>query len=141
MFYKILRRQIVSFGPGNWASRVVLFFSKTLQNWTRLKAFFNLFLAMRDFSIFFTKGSPSICLMICDRMEEKSQRAPFTVFGIVRNFKMNNFCLKMRFSEAQHAISEFFLKTGVFSMLLFSNFFSSKPTPLNFYLKCNVLQT
>ena len=40
---------------------------------------------------------------------------------------MNNFCLKVRFSEAQHAISEFFLKTGVFSMLLFSNLFSSKP--------------
>ena len=32
---------------------------------------------------------------------------PFTVFSIVRNFKMNNFCLKTRFSEAQHAISEF----------------------------------
>ena len=32
---------------------------------------------------------------------------PFTVFGIVRKFKMNNFCLKIRFSEAQHSISEY----------------------------------
>ena len=31
---------------------------------------------------------------------------PFTVFGIVRFFKSNNFCLK-RFSQAQHAISDF----------------------------------
>ena len=60
---------------------------------------------------------------------------PFTVFGIVRNFKMNNFCLKISFSEAQHAISEFcfFLKTGVFSMLLFKFVFIEAP-PLNFYL-------
>ena len=60
---------------------------------------------------------------------------PFTVFGIVRFFEMNNFCLKIRFSQAQHAISEFcFLKTGFFSMLLFSNLFSSKPPP-QFLLK------
>ena len=46
---------------------------------------------------------------------------PFTVFGIVRFFKSNNFCLKIRFSQAQHAISDFcfFLKTAVFSMRLF----------------------
>ena len=59
-------------------------------------------------------------LKFCNRMiVKKSQRAPLTVFGLVRNLKMNNFCLKIRFSEAQHAISEFFLKTGVFFYFLF----------------------
>ena len=42
---------------------------------------------------------------------------PFTVFSIVRFFKSNNFCLKIRFSQAQHAISEY-LRTAVFSMRL-----------------------
>ena len=40
-------------------------------------------------------------------MLKKSQSAPFTVFGIVRFFKSNNFCLKIMFSQAQHAISDF----------------------------------
>ena len=31
---------------------------------------------------------------------------PLAVFGIVRFFKMNNFGPKIRFSQAQHAISE-----------------------------------
>ena len=40
---------------------------------------------------------------------------PFTVFGIVRFFKSNNFCLKIRFSQAQHAISDlFFFKDRCF---------------------------
>ena len=43
----------------------------------------------------------------------------------MRFFKSNNFCLKVRFSQAQHAISDFFSKTGVFHMRLFQ-FFSSK---------------
>ena len=48
---------------------------------------------------------------------------------------MNNFCLKIRFSEAQHPISELcFFKTVVFPMLLFSTLFSSKPPP-QFLLK------
>ena len=41
-------------------------------------------------------------------MFKKFQSAPlFTVFGLVRFFKSNNFCLKIRFSQAQHAISDF----------------------------------
>ena len=54
-------------------------------------------------------GSLQFFLKFCNRMVvKKSQRPPFKVLGIVRNFKMNNFCLKIMFSEAQHAISEFF---------------------------------
>ena len=89
------------------------------------KGSFSDFSALWDLKIFIfhffrkffkdSKGSSSFFLKFCNRMlVKKSQRAPFTVFGIVRSFKMNNFCLKIRFSEAQHAISEFFLKTGVF---------------------------
>ena len=41
---------------------------------------------------------------------------PFTVFGIVRFFKKNNFHLEIRFSQSQHAISDFCsFQTGVFS--------------------------
>ena len=56
---------------------------------------------------------------------KKSQRVPsFTVFGIVRFYKRNNFRVKIsRFSQAQHAISDFcfFLikKDQFFSMRLF----------------------
>ena len=56
------------------------------------------------------------------------------VFGIVRFFKMNNFRLKLGFLK--HALSDFcFLKTGVFSMRLFSNMFSSKPPPSQILLE------
>ena len=58
-----------------------------------------------------------------------------SVFGIVRSFKLNTFCPKIKFSETQHAISEFcfFLETGVFFLCyFFSNLFSSKPPPLFF---------
>ena len=77
------------------------------------------------------EGSPFIFLF-CKRMDVKkiSKCPPFTVFGIVRFFKSNNFCLKIRFSQAQHAISDFcfFLKTAVFFLCdFFSNLFSSKP--------------
>ena len=53
---------------------------------------------------------------------------PFSISGIVRFFKMNIFRLKNRLSQYQHVISEwvFFSKTGVFSMRLFFNLFSSK---------------
>ena len=59
----------------------------------------------------------------------------------MRFFKRNNFCLKIRFSQAQHAISDFcfFLKTGVFSMRPFKKFVSPKPL-LNFCQKRNVLR-
>ena len=56
---------------------------------------------------------------------KKSQRAP-SVFGIVRFFEMNNFCLKFRFSQAQHAMSDFFFKDRCFYASFFSNLFSSK---------------
>ena len=74
---------------------------------------------------------------------------PFTVFGIVRIFQRNNFCLKIRFSQAQHAISDFsFLNIGVFSfrffgtlrlfkilIFVFRNFFEvSKGSPSNFLI-------
>ena len=53
---------------------------------------------------------------------------PFTVFGIVRFFEMNNFCLKIRFSQAQHPLSNFcfFFKDWCFYATFFSNLFSSK---------------
>ena len=52
-------------------------------------------------------------------MLKKSQSPHFTVFGIVRFLKMNNFCFEIRFSQTQHVI--FFLCD------FFSDFFSSKP--------------
>ena len=66
-----------------------VFFSKIFQRlqWVPLQFFFN----------FATE-----CLL------KNLKGHPFTIFGIVRNFKKTNFCLKIRFSEAQHAISEFF---------------------------------
>ena len=58
-------------------------------------------------------------------MLKNLKEPPFTVFGIVRFFKMNNFCLRIRFSQAQHSISDFFCKDLFFFFL--SNLFSSKP--------------
>ena len=54
-------------------------------------------------------------------MFKKSQRPPLTVF------KMKNFCLKIRFSQAQHAMSDFcFFFKGRCFLCVFSNLFSSK---------------
>ena len=60
----------------------------------------------------------------------KIKEPPFTVFGIVRFFKMNNFCLKIRFSQAQHSIFDFcfFCKDRCFFFL--SNLFSSNTTSI-----------
>ena len=72
----------------------------------------------------------------------KNLKGPlFTVFGIVRNFKRIIFVLKLGFLRPSTLYPNFvfFLKTGDFFMLLFSNLFSSKP-PLNFCLKWNVLR-
>ena len=71
---------------------------------------------------------------------KKSQRVPsFAVSGIVRFFKRNNFRVKIRFSQAQHAISDCFSKkTGVFSMRLFK--FVSPKSLLSFCQKRNVLR-
>ena len=72
------------------------------------------------------KCLPFICLIFCNRTNvKKSQRflfsmfknlkgPPFTVFGIVRFFKRINFCLKIRFSQALHAISDFRFLRPVF---------------------------
>ena len=57
-----------------------------------------------------------------------SRCPPFTVSGIVRFFKSINFCPKIRFSRAQHAISDFcfFKDRCFFYATFFSNLFSSK---------------
>ena len=66
---------------------------------------------------------------------------PFTILGIVRFFKLNNFCLKIRFSQDQHAISDFcfFFKGRCF---FYATFFliCFHRSLLNFYLKRNVLR-
>ena len=53
----------------------------------------------------------------------------FKVFGNVRFFKMSNFCLEIRFSQAQHAISDFcfFLKTDFFLRDFFQFVFIEAP--------------
>ena len=83
-------------------------------------------------------GPPSIFLKYRKRMDvKKSQRTnpPNTVFGLVRFFKSNNFCLKVRFSQPQHAISDFFSKTGLFHMRLFQDFFFHRSPPSIFTKK------
>ena len=62
------------------------------------------------------KGSHSIFLEFCNRMDvKKSQRAPLYSFRHCEIFEMNNFCLKIRFSQAQHAMSDFCFLVGAFS--------------------------
>ena len=76
-----------------------------------------------------SQGFPFVFLKFCNRTDvKKISKAPFTVFGIVRFFKMNNFCLKIRFSQALHAMSDFcfFFKDRCFLCEFFSNLFSSK---------------
>ena len=74
---------------------------------------------------------PAYFLLFCKKMDVKkiSKCLPFTVFGIVSFFKLNNFCLKIRFSQAQHPISDlfFFLKDRCFFYATFFQLFSSKP--------------
>ena len=83
--------------------------------------------------------NPFSFLIFCNNGWLKIAKGPpFTVCGIVRFFKMNIFCLEFRFSQAQHAISEFcfFLKkkTGVFSMRLFLLICSHR-SPCHFLLE------
>ena len=93
------------------------------------------FLFFVFFRLFFkdSKESPFNFSKFCNRMGiKKSQRVPsFTVFGIVRFYKRNNFRVKIsRFSQAQHAMSDFFFikKTSFFSMRLFKkNCFTEAP--------------
>ena len=86
---------------------------------------------------------PSICLIFCNRTNvKKSQRVlfsmfknlkgpPFTVFGIVKFFKRNNFRVKIRFSQVRHAISDFccFKRLCVFSMRLFKKICFTEAPP------------
>ena len=76
----------------------------------------------------FPNGPPSIFLNYRKRMDvKKSQRTPpFHSFRPCEIFKSNNFCLKVRFSQAQHAISDFFFK-DCFSYATFSIFFIEIP--------------
>ena len=78
-----------------------------------------------------TKDSSLHFLIFCNRTYVKkiSKCPPFTVIGIVRFFKSNNFRLKIRFSQAQHPISDlfFFRDRCFFYATFFSNLFSSKP--------------
>ena len=90
----------------------------------RLPLKFPFFVLFRNF-FKDSKESPFNFSKFCNRMgNKKSRRVPsFTVFSIVRFYKRNNFRVKIsRFSQAQHAISDFcFLnkKWPVFSMRLF----------------------
>ena len=94
----------------------------------------------------FSKESPFNFSKFCNRMGiKKSQRVPsFTVFGIVRFYKRNNFRVKIsRFSPAQHAISDFCFffnikKDQFFFYATFLKFVS--PKPLNFCRKRKVLR-
>ena len=71
---------------------------------------------------------------------KKSQRAHLLQFLALRFFKRNNFRFEIRFSQAQHAISDFlfFFERPVFFLCDFQNLFS--PKLLNFYQKRNVLR-
>ena len=62
-------------------------------------------------------------------MLKNLKEPPFTVFGLVRFFKSNNFCLKVEFSQAQHAISDFFFQRPVFFICDFFNFFFIEVPP------------
>ena len=60
-------------------------------------------------------------------MLKNLKEPPFHSFRPCEIFQSNNFCLKVRFSQAQHAISDFFSKTGVFHMRLFQFSFHRSP--------------
>ena len=131
-FVRLFFRNFLNVLKGSSLQFVLIFCNRTNVKKSQRVPSFRFFGTMRLLKIlilfvFFSKifqrllRFPFNFLKFCNRMVvKKFQRAPFTVFGIARNFKMNNFCLKISFSEAQHAISEFcfFLETGVF----FSNF-------------------
>ena len=58
----------------------------------------------------------------------KNLKGPLSrVFGIVRFFKRNHFRFEIRFSQAQHAISDFCFFKGVFSMRLLKFVFTESP--------------
>ena len=80
-----------------------------------------------NFSV--SKGSPfNFFLKFCDRMDvKKSQRPPFTVFGIVRFFKRNDFVLKLGFPRPSKLYPIFVFLRPFFLCDFSQNLFSSKP--------------
>ena len=87
---------------------------------------------VKKFLLQFPKRSPFSFLKFCNRMDvQKISKGPLLLFLalIVRFFKRNNSCLKIRISQAQHAMTNFrfFLKTGDFSMRLFQISFHRSP--------------
>ena len=103
--------------------------------------FFRLFGSLRQlksliFLFFFRKFSKESkeslfnCLKFCKFWCWKISKGPlFNGIDIVRFFKRYHFWHKIRFSQAKHAISDFFSRLVFFSKTL-----------LNFYQKRNVLQ-
>ena len=81
-----------------------------------------------------SKESPFNFLNFCNRMDvKKFQRVPsFTVSGIVAFFKRSNFCVKMKFSQVRHAVSDFCcFKRPVFFYATFSrNLFHRSPSSI-----------
>ena len=70
-------------------------------------------------------------------MLKNLKASPFAVFGNVRFFKMNNFCPKIRFSQAQHAILEI---CSFRDLVFFKICFHRSLPSLNFYKNRNVLR-
>ena len=102
------------------------------------------FLIFSFFSKFFldSKGSPFF-KKICNRMDVKKSQSPppFYSFRHCEIFK-NSFRPKIRFSQAQHAISDFvffFKKTGFFLCDFFLKKIVFTQAPRNFYKERNVL--
>ena len=99
-----------------------------------LKTPFSFFVFFRKFFSKDSKESPFNILKCRNRVDvKKSQRVPsFTVSGIVTCFKRNNFRVKIRFSQARHAISDFccFKRPVFFLCDFFKNLFHRNPSSI-----------
>ena len=104
-----------------------------------VKYFSTLRLQNSLFCIFFeSRRLPLHFFCILQQWMLKNLKAPpFAVFGHVRFFKMNNFCPKIRFSRAQHAISEI---CSFRDLVFFKICFHRSLPSLNFYKNRNVLR-
>ena len=80
--------------------------------WKQKSSPFHFFSALWDSLLFGFVGLPKVSPFFFDILQQwmlkNLKGSPCTVFSIVRFFKMFFFCLKMKFSQAQHAIFEFF---------------------------------
>ena len=72
-------------------------------------------------------GSPSIFLNFTTMVVKTSQRAPFYSFRHCEQFQNEYFCLKIRFSEAQHYIRFFFKRPAFFLCYFFLICFHRSP--------------